>query len=333
MSKKKGADDGKLTRVAIVNTDRCKPSRCKQECKKFCPVVRGGALCIEVAPTDKFAWFSEELCIGCNICTKKCPFEAVQIINLPKSLESSTTHRYGPNSFKLHRLPFPRPGQVLGLVGTNGIGKSTALKILSGNVKPNLGKFKNPPEWAEVLKYFRGSELQAYFSKVLEEQIKSVTKIQYVDQIPRAVKGKLKDVLKGRDDRDMIGFYMKELELDIVKDRDLTELSGGELQRFAIASTCVQQADMYMFDEPSSYLDVKQRLKAAQVIRGLIQEKNYIVVVEHDLSICDYLSYVVFIYLFYFIAFFFFFFFALTSIVRTKKNVGSTRKPPLTLSV
>lgn len=55
----------------------------------------------------------------------------------------------------------PRPGQVLGLVGTNGIGKSTALKILSGKLKPNLGRFDDPPDWEEILKYFRGSELQS----------------------------------------------------------------------------------------------------------------------------------------------------------------------------
>jgi ATP-binding cassette subfamily E protein 1 len=72
---------------------------------------------------------------------QKCPFEAIQIINLPKDLAKDTTHRYGPNTFKLHRLPVPRPGQVLGLVGTNGIGKSTALKVLAGKLKPNLGRF------------------------------------------------------------------------------------------------------------------------------------------------------------------------------------------------
>lgn len=62
-----------------------------------------GKLCIEVTPNSKIAWISEELCIGCGICVKKCPFEAIMIINLPKDLEKETTHRYGPNSFKLHR--------------------------------------------------------------------------------------------------------------------------------------------------------------------------------------------------------------------------------------
>ena len=103
---KKDSDNGdldKLTRVAIVNSDRCKPKKCRQECKKSCPVVKIGKLCIEVKSTDKVAFLSETLCIGCGICVKKCPFEAIQIINLPKNLEKETTHRYGPNTFKLHR--------------------------------------------------------------------------------------------------------------------------------------------------------------------------------------------------------------------------------------
>jgi ATP-binding cassette subfamily E protein 1 len=67
-------------------------------------------------------------------------------------------------------------------------------------------------------------------------------------------------------------------------------LSGGELQRFAIAMVCVQKADVYMFDEPSSFLDVKQRLAASRMIRSLLRPDSYVIVVEHDLSVLDYLS-------------------------------------------
>jgi ATP-binding cassette subfamily E protein 1 len=288
-----GGDD-KLTRVAIIKEDKCKPKKCRQECKRSCPVVKLGKLCIEVSPSSKLAFLSEELCIGCGICVKKCPFEAINIINLPKNLESSQTHRYGPNSFKLHRLPMPRPGQVLGLVGTNGIGKSTALKILAGKQKPNLGRFENPPDWAEILVYFRGSELQNYFTRILEDNLKAIIKPQYVDHIPKAVKGKVGDIMASKNQRDNMEWAMSELDLNHVIDRNVELLSGGELQRFAIAVVIVQKADVYMFDEPSSYLDVKQRLKAAVAIRSIVATaeglKRFVLVVEHDLAVLDYLS-------------------------------------------
>ncbi|XP_006815890.1 ATP-binding cassette sub-family E member 1-like [Saccoglossus kowalevskii] len=280
----------KLTRIAIVSTDKCKPKRCRQECKKSCPVVRMGKLCIEVTSNDKIAYISEELCIGCGICAKKCPFEAISIINLPSNLERDTTHRYSANSFKLHRLPMPRPGEVLGLVGTNGIGKSTALKILAGKQKPNLGRFNEPPDWTDILTYFRGSELQNYFTKILEDDLKAIIKPQYVDQIPKAVTGTVQSLLDRKDDTKTQVPVCKQLDLLHIRDRNVLDLSGGELQRFACAVVCIQNADIFMFDEPSSYLDVKQRLKTAVQIRNLLCDKNYVIVVEHDLSVLDYLS-------------------------------------------
>jgi ATP-binding cassette subfamily E protein 1 len=295
MARKEESAGDKNTRIAIVSADRCKPKKCKQECRKSCPVVKTGKLCIEVTPASKIAFISETLCIGCGICVKKCPFDAINIINLPTNLEHETTHRYSANSFKLHRLPTPRPGQVLGLVGTNGIGKSTALKILAGKQKPNLGRYDDPPDWEEILKYFRGSELQNYFTKLLEDDIKAIIKPQYVDNIPRALaKSPLKkvgEILKAKCQRqDQFDYIIHVLELGGVMNRDVADLSGGELQRFALAMTCVQDANVYMFDEPSSYLDVKQRLRAAEIIRSLLTATNYVISVEHDLSVLDYLS-------------------------------------------
>nr|AAH45882.1 ATP-binding cassette, sub-family E (OABP), member 1 [Danio rerio]AAI64863.1 Abce1 protein [Danio rerio] len=280
----------KNTRIAIVNHDKCKPKKCRQECKKSCPVVRMGKLCIEVSPQSKIVWISESLCIGCGICIKKCPFGALSIVNLPSNLEKETTHRYCANSFKLHRLPIPRPGEVLGLVGTNGIGKSTALKILAGKQKPNLGRFDAPPDWQEILAYFRGSELQNYFTKILEDDLKAIVKPQYVDQIPKTVKGSVGAILSRKDDTKTEELVCEQLDLLHLRDRNVEDLSGGELQRFACAVVCIQRADIFMFDEPSSYLDVKQRLRAAITIRSLISPDRYIIVVEHDLSVLDYLS-------------------------------------------
>jgi len=279
------------TRIAIVNTDKCKPKNCALECKKKCPVNRQEKKCIEVIKESKTATISEVLCIGCGICVKQCPYNAITIIHLPKELENDIpTHRYGPNQFKLFRLPTPRAGQILGLVGQNGIGKSTALKILSGK-KPNLGRYDNSPDWKEILAHFRGSELQNYFTKVVENNLKTLIKPQYVDQIPRIGNGEVEALLLKKYNKDNMNHIVNQLDLQVILKRQIAELSGGELQRFAIAMTCIQESDIYMFDEPSSYLDVKQRIKAVHAIRSLINNKQiYVIVVEHDLSVLDYLS-------------------------------------------
>jgi len=253
-----------------------------------------GKMCVEVTKSDKIANISETLCIGCNICTKKCPFEAISIINLPANLESETTHRYGGNSFKLHRLPTPRPGQVLGLVGTNGIGKSTALQILAGKIKPNLGNYEDVPDWQSILKYFRGNELQNYFTKMIEDRISAGMKVQYVDKLSKSKAADIairvlldKRCAKSEEQKK---YFLEEFELNHILDRKLKDLSGGELQRFACCLTCLGESDIYIFDEPSSYLDVRQRLRMAKAIRSLLTADNYVVVVEHDLAVLDYMS-------------------------------------------
>ncbi|OMJ73487.1 hypothetical protein SteCoe_27820 [Stentor coeruleus] len=279
-----------LTRIGIINKDKCRPDKCALECKKVCPLNKSGKLCIEVAKQAKIAQINEGLCIGCGICVKRCPFGAIHIINLPKDLEKETTHRYGQNTFKLHRLPMPRNGEVLGLVGSNGTGKSTALKILSGKLKPNLGRFADPPDWAEILVYFRGSELQNFFTRILEEHLKTAIKPQYVDYIPKAVRGIVIDVLRSKDQKGILNDMINILDMQPLLNKEIAVLSGGELQRFAICVVAIQRNDVYMFDEPSSYLDVQQRMKAATAIRNLLGSENYVVCVEHDLAILDYLS-------------------------------------------
>uniref|UniRef100_H3B017 ATP-binding cassette sub-family E member 1 n=1 Tax=Latimeria chalumnae TaxID=7897 RepID=H3B017_LATCH len=281
----------KLTRIAIVNHDKCKPKKCRQECKKSCPVVRMGKLCIEVTAQSKIAWISETLCIGCGICIKKCPFGALSIVNLPSNLEKETTHRYCANAFKLHRLPIPRPGEVLGLVGTNGIGKSTALKILAGKQKPNLGKYDDPPDWQEILTYFRGSELQNYFTKILEDDLKAIIKPQYVDQIPKAAKGSVGTILDRKDETKTQDIICEQLDLTHLKDRNVEDLSGGELQRFACAVVCIQKADMGgMSNELSSFLRTARTFWNLFTVNTETSSIKYIIVVEHDLSVLDYLS-------------------------------------------
>ena len=99
-------------------------------------------------------------------------------------------------------------------------------------------------------------------------------------------------ILQAKNKRGNLDEIAEQLQLTHLMERDLDQLSGGELQRFAIALVAIAQADVYMFDEPSSYLDVKQRLKAAEIIRDVLKYKEglYVICVEHDLSVLDYLS-------------------------------------------
>ena len=277
-----------MTRIAVLDTDKCKVKKCNQLCVNFCPMVRSRVEAIRIEGNK--AIISETLCSGCGICVKKCPFKAISIVNLPDELEKDCSHRFSANSFKLFRLPMPSPGTVLGLLGQNGIGKSTTLKVFAGDLKPNLGQYDNPPEWTEIIQYYRGSSLQDYFQKLSQNQLKVSSKPQYVDKIPKAVTGKAGDLLEKVDERKQLDAIAEELELKMVWDRPLDVLSGGELQRVAVAAALSRDADVYLFDEPSSYLDVKQRLVVARAIRSLKEEQKTIIVAEHDLAIIDYLS-------------------------------------------
>ena len=147
-------------RVAVIDREACKPAVCGWYlCQRVCPVNRAGEDCISVSELDKKPFINEGTCISCMICVKKCPTDAISIVNLPAELQETPIHRYGRNMFELFRLPVPKKGSVVGLVGQNGVGKSTVMKILSGLLKPNAGSESSG--WEEIIQKFRGSELQA----------------------------------------------------------------------------------------------------------------------------------------------------------------------------
>ena len=88
----------------------------------------------------------------------------------------------------------------------------------------------------------------------------------------------------------MSGELIKKLGLINSVEQNLNELSGGELQRLAVAVSASKEADFYFFDEPSSYNDVFQRTGVARVIHSLAELGKSVMVVEHDLTLLDYLS-------------------------------------------
>jgi len=281
-----------MTRIAVVERDKCNQERCGGLlCAKVCPINKAGQDCVYEGD-DKKARIDESLCIGCNICVKKCPTDAISIINLPEELEEEPVHRYGENQFTLYNLPIPMFGKVVGLIGKNGIGKSTAVKILAGVLKPNLGMPGVEAEIDLLINRYKGTEAQVFFEKLKSGFIKVAYKPQMVEQIPRAFRGSVGDLLRKTNERGDAAFasVVKDLELTHVIDRDIAVISGGELQRAAIAATVLKEANVYFFDEPTSYLDIKQRLKVARYIKKLATPETAVMVIEHDLIILDYLT-------------------------------------------
>jgi len=277
-------------RVAVLDKELCQPKKCGLECIKYCPVNKSGADCIVLNEESKKAQIDEDLCNGCGICVKVCPFDAITIVNLASELATDKIHQYGPNSFRLFRLPTPKKGQVVGLLGRNGMGKSTVVNILSGNIKPNLGRYENPPEWNEILKYYSGTELKQHFEKIEQKQIRVSIKPQQVSHIAEAFDGTGKELLEKYDERGVSRKLIKELGLENSMEQSLKELSGGELQRIAVAVAASKDAEFYFFDEPSSYNDVFQRIGVARVIQNLARIGKSVMVVEHDLTLLDFLS-------------------------------------------
>ncbi|WP_248895253.1 ribosome biogenesis/translation initiation ATPase RLI [Haloplanus halobius] len=290
--------------IAVVDLDRCQPDRCNYECANFCPPNRTGEECIvtlEERHDDPDLYeggpeqisISEELCLGetCGICVEKCPFDAIEIINLPQELEDEPIHRYGENAFSLYGLPVPESGTVTGMLGPNGIGKSTAVHILAGEILPNLGNYDTDPNWEAVLDRYRGTALQNYLERLKEGEVSVARKPQYIDRIPDQFDGKTRALLERTDERGVVDNLIDRLSIRPVIDQPIDTLSGGELQRVALAATLARDADFYFLDEITPYLDIGQRVTAARLVRELAEDEDRsMLVVEHDLAVLDLLA-------------------------------------------
>ena len=272
-------------RVAVLLEERCKPNsnafaylkKYSQMCERECIQVEGSKCKI-----------LETACPVCFTRAKHCPDGAVKIINLPEELDTDLTHSYGENAFRLFRLPSPKQEQIVGILGPNGIGKSTAINLLSGTFRPNLGEWSNSsPDWDEVISTFPRGELRDYLGMVSTGEVSIAVKPQYIDKLPRIFDGEVRELLARVDDRGEMENYTQLMGITHILDRKLGDLSGGELQRVAICATLLKEADVYFFDEPSSYLDIYERMRMVGVVRGLAEKGKRVLVVEHDLAILD----------------------------------------------
>jgi len=286
-----------MTRLAIIKKEKCKPNICGLPCMKICPVNMKGADCMYVENQSNKMAIDEILCTGCGICPKHCPFDAITIINLPELKSSQPIHQFGNNGFRIFDLPLIQENSITGILGRNGIGKSTVINILSNHIKANFGEFdkqklKTDKEYFKYLNdLFKGSALQNYFNKLEKGKIKVSYKPQQIINIPKIFSGKVKDLfMKITKNEKLIQEMSKKLYIDKILDRDISVISGGELQRVAICSSLLKQdANLFIFDEITNYLDIFQRLSTSKIIKQETENKSSIII-EHDLVILDYLA-------------------------------------------
>tara|TARA_A100001037_G_scaffold81971_1_gene74005 strand:- start:1994 stop:3793 length:1800 start_codon:yes stop_codon:yes gene_type:complete len=275
----------RIMRVAVLLEERCKPNS-----NAFAYLQKYAAMCERdcIQVEDNKCKILETACPVCLTRAKHCPDNAVKIINLPEELDHDMTHCYGENGFRLFRLPSPREEQIVGILGPNGIGKSTAINILSGTIRPNLGDLDNPlPDWNDVVTSFPRGELRDYIGLLAEEGVTISVKPQYVDKLPQIFQGDVGELLDRVDERGEMEQFASLLGIGQIVSRKLGDLSGGELQRVAICATLLKEADVYFFDEPSSYLDIYERMRMVGIVQELASRGKRVLVVEHDLAILD----------------------------------------------
>ena len=299
-----------MRRIAIIDQNKCKPEKCKKECIKGCPPQQRGVKVIDIediskisntnvdpALTDKkqIAKIAESLCIGCNICVNKCPFNAIKIINLPYEKKEDILHRYTANGFRLYGLPIMKKNAVIGIIGENAIGKTTLIEILSDILRPNFEIFDKTTEPKAIIQKYRGTVLQDYLKDLYTNKLNISIKYQKLktnltnEHLDLTVQ-EYYQLLNLDINTLRTSTYYHKLELNNIIGTRLRELSGGEMQKmmcFVVAST---ESDVYIFDEPSNYLDVKQRLEICKLIRSLVSTNRYVLVIEHDLSMLDFIS-------------------------------------------
>jgi ATP-binding cassette subfamily E protein 1 len=276
--------------VVVIDQDKIEPDLARETVINYDPLNRAGKEGgFYIDENEELHIDEGDVMEAHKMAINKYPYEdAIKMIQLPAE-EGEKVHQFHDNSFRLYGLPAPDEGSVVGIIGENGTGKSVALKILAADIQPNLGDWEEEPDWGKIHERYRGTDLQNHFEKLAEDDVEAAFKPQKVEDIPKAYDGKVRELLEGMAERKEVEEVAEQLDIEKLLDREVEVLSGGELQRVAIASTVLKQADIYMIDEPSSFLDVKQRLNMGQEIRKLSEEKP-VMAVEHDLATLDLIS-------------------------------------------
>ncbi|MHA1449511.1 MAG: ribosome biogenesis/translation initiation ATPase RLI [Candidatus Hodarchaeales archaeon] len=277
-----------MRKIVVLDRNKCRPGSCNYLCIKNCPVVRKEKRnAIRLKPKSPYPVINEKICISCGICVSSCPWHAIKTAQIPDEKDEIPVHMYPDSKFRLYRLPQLNRGRVVGLLGENGIGKTTLLNILAGQIIPNGGSFEENA-FDSFLENLTIPGMKKYFHDYREDRSVSYKK-QVLDPLRDSDKD-VREALEACDETGKMKELVKFLQIESLLDSSFDTLSGGELQRVSIAMAFLRESSIYLVDEPATYLDVKQRLNLSKLFREKAAENKVIFVVEHDIAVLDYWS-------------------------------------------
>ncbi len=196
-----------------------------------------------------------------------------------------------------YELPFPvlndvsvliESGGITGIVGPNGSGKSTLLRVLSGILKPRLGRVLLDGKPLHAMRATARARYVAFLPQAVDPIFTlTVAEVVALGRFPHI--GALARL--SQHDWDVVARCMHDTDTDAFRDRDFLTLSGGERQRVLLASILAQEPDLLLLDEPTSALDIHHQVELFALLKRLTMTGYGVAVVTHDLNLagrfCD----------------------------------------------
>ena len=245
-----------MRQIVVIDIKKCRPSTCDYICIRVCPVNRTGKknnpiikeIAIKTRKKSVFPSINHDRCVRCGICVSRCFNHAIRFVNIPGEMDDEQpVFKFFGSDFSLYRLPQIHK-QVVGIIGENAIGKSTLLNILAGKITPNGGYEEEEEDAFErFLSDLTIPGMRHYLRQVADGKIKVAYKRQILNDL-LTLKGTPDQYMREADVDELYPFFNEILNLDVLKGKKIKQLSGGELQRFAIAMTFFRQADIYLID-------------------------------------------------------------------------------------
>lgn len=182
----------------------------------------------------------------------------------------------------LHNIGFEVPkGKLTCILGPNGCGKSTLLKTVAGLIRPIKGSVTL--DGADVFKMTRQevAKKTAYLAQGKNTPDMTVFKLVLHGRFPHLSYPRIYK----KEDKEAAKSAMRELEIEHLSDEKMTSLSGGMRQSAYIAMAVAQSTEYILLDEPTTYLDIKNRIRLMYMMKGLAEKGKGVAAVLHDVNL------------------------------------------------